>query len=138
MYKNKKIFILGLARSGYAAAKLLAKDNQVTINDMNDNQDPKQIEELENLGVNIVLGSHPDEILTPDYDVLIKNPGIKENHKYIEFCHQNNIPVINEVELAYHYLPKNFTIIGITGSNVKTTTTTLIYEILKKGNRNVH
>ena len=138
MYKNKKIFILGLARSGYAAAKLLAKDNQVTINDMNNNQDPKQIEELENLGVNIVLGSHPDEILTPDYDVLIKNPGIKENHKYIEFCHQNNIPVINEVELAYHYLPKNVTIIGITGSNGKTTTTTLIYEILKKGNRNVH
>lgn len=138
MYKDKKIFILGMARSGFAAAKLLVKDNEVTINDMNKDQDADQIKELEQLGVNIVLGEHPDEILTPDFDVLIKNPGIKENHKYIQFCREHQIKVINEVELAYHYLPKNVIIIGITGSNGKTTTTTLIYEILKRGKRKVH
>lgn len=138
MYKDKKIFILGMARSGYAAAKLLAKDNQVIVNDMNKEQDVSQVKELEKLGVTVILGEHPDDILTPDFDVLIKNPGIKENHKYIEFCHQHDIKVINEVELAYHYLPKNVIIIGITGSNGKTTTTTLIYEILKRGKRKVH
>lgn len=139
MFENKKIFILGMARSGYEAAKVLAKrNNTITINDISTDQDIDKIKELESLGINVVLGSHPDDILTKDFDYVIKNPGIKNDHKYVLFAQENNIPVINEVQLAYHLLPKNVKIIGITGSNGKTTTTTLIYEVLKNGPHNVH
>lgn len=139
MFENKKIFILGMARSGYEAAKVLAKRNNIVIvNDFSTNQDMDKVHELENMGVKVILGSHPDDILTNDFDYLIKNPGIKNDHKYVLFCYKNNIPVINEIEMAYHLLPKNVKIIGITGSNGKTTTTTLIYEMLKDAGKKVH
>ncbi len=139
MFENKKIFILGMARSGYEAAKLLSKhNNKILINDGSDKQDESHIEELRKLGVSIVLGEHPDDILDESYDYIIKNPGIKDNHKYIEFAKKHGIKVINEMEMAYHFLPDDTKIIGITGTNGKTTTTTLIYEILKKANKSVH
>ena len=139
MFENKKIFILGMARSGYEAAKLLAKrGNTITLNDMSIDQDLDKVKELESLGVSVILGSHPDDILTPDFDYLIKNPGIRNDHKYVLYANKHHIPVINEIEMAYHLLPKNVKIVGITGSNGKTTTTTLIYEVLKNGSNNVH
>jgi len=138
MYDNKNIFILGMARSGYEAAKVLAKNNNVIINDEKTDQDLEHIEELKNLGVNVVLGSHPDDLFNEKIDVLIKNPGIKDSHKYIVKAKELNIPVINEVELAYSLMPKDVTIIGVTGSNGKTTTTTIIYEMLKLEYDNVH
>lgn len=138
MFENKKIFILGMARSGYEAAKLLSQyNNRIVLNDGNENQDENHIKELKDLGVSIILGEHPDEIFDKSFDYLIKNPGIKDTHKYVEFAKKHNIKVINEVEMAYHFLPKNIQLIGITGTNGKTTTTTLIYEILKKANKNV-
>ena len=139
MFENKKIFILGMARSGYEAAKLLSKyNNKIVLNDSNMEQDEEHIKELRNLGVSIILGEHPDEILDKSFDYLIKNPGIKDTHKYVEFAKKNGIKVINEIEMAYHFLPKGVKLIGITGTNGKTTTTTLIYEILKKAYENVH
>lgn len=138
MYENKNVFILGMARSGYETAKFLSKNNNVIINDEKNEQDLSHIEELKSLGVNIVLGSHPDDLLDEKIDVLIKNPGIKDSHKYILKANELNIPVINEVELAYLYMPKDVTIIGVTGSNGKTTTTTIIYEMLKLEYNNIH
>jgi len=139
MFENKKIFILGMARSGYEAAKLLAKyNNKIVINDSTEKQDENHLEELRSLGISIMLGSHPDDILDETFDYVIKNPGIKDTHKYIEFAKKNNIKVVNEMEMAYQFLPKDITLIGITGTNGKTTTTTLIYEIIKKAGKNVH
>lgn len=138
MYINKNIFILGMARSGYETAKVLAKDNKVTINDEKTDQCISHVEELKKMNVNIVLGSHPDDLLNDTFDLVVKNPGIKDNHKYIVKAKELNIPVINEVELAYTMLPKDVTVIGVTGSNGKTTTTTLIYEMLKREYNNIH
>lgn len=139
MFDNKKILILGMARSGYEAAKLLSSHNcQITINDIKIEQDNEHIEELHKLNISVILGSHPDDLLDNTFDYLIKNPGIKDDHKYIVKARELNIPVINEVELAFQLMPRDITIIGITGSNGKTTTTTLIYEILKKEYNNVH
>ena len=131
MFENKKIFILGMARSGYHAARILAKrNNTIVLNDNNENQDKNHIKELEDLGVKIILGSHPDDILDESFDYIIKNPGIKFDHKYLKYAEEHNIKVINEIEMAYHLLPKNVKLIAITGTNGKTTTTSLTYEIL--------
>jgi UDP-N-acetylmuramoylalanine--D-glutamate ligase len=139
MFKNKKIFILGFARSGYEAAKVLIKrNNEVIINDKKIEQDESQVNELKELGVNIVLGEHPEDLLDDSFDYLIKNPGVPTDHMYVKKAEQYGIPVINEVELAFALFPKDIKIIGITGTNGKTTTTTLIYEILKQAGLPVH
>ena len=131
MFENKKIFILGMARSGYYAAKVLAKrNNKIVLNDANANQDLNRIKELESLGVKVILGSHPDDILDETFDYIIKNPGIHFDHKYLIYAEEHNIKVINEIEMAYHLLPKNVKLIAITGTNGKTTTTSLTYEIV--------
>jgi len=135
MFKNKKILILGLARSGFQAAKILVKrGNEVILNDFKDEskQDFRQVEELRKLGVHLVFGSHPDDLLDKSFDYLIKNPGVPIDHKYVLKARELDIAVINEVEMAYHLLPENIDIIGITGTNGKTTTTTIIYEIMHK------
>lgn len=131
MYKNKKIFVLGMARSGYEVAKLLASDNKVFITDMKE-QDNEKVIELKELGVNFEVSDKAENLLDDSYDLVIKNPGIKYTHPCVLKARKLNIPVINEVEAAYHYIDKSVKIIGITGSNGKTTTTSIIYEIMKK------
>lgn len=142
MFENKKILILGFAKSGYEAAKVLIKrNNNVFINDNKDENkiNKEEYEELLALGVNIILGSHPDDLLDNTFDYLIKNPGVPIDHKYVIKAHLLSIPVINEIEIAYELMKnKNIKYIAITGTNGKTTTTSLIYEILKKENLPVH
>lgn len=135
MFENNKIFILGLARSGYQAAKLLIeRGNKVVLNDGKDEEkhDKEQINELRSLGVELVFGSHPDNILDESFDYLIKNPGVPIDHKYVLKARELGIEVMNEVEMAYRLLPEGVKMIAITGTNGKTTTTTLTYEIMKK------
>lgn len=137
MFENKKIFILGMARSGYEAAKLLARhNNQIVITDGSE-QDSEHIKELEELGVKVIITKNQLELLDDSFDYMVKNPGIKYDNPVVLKAKELNIKVINEVEMAYSFLPKNINIIGVTGSNGKTTTVTLIYEILKQS-KNVH
>lgn len=135
MFKNNKVLILGLARSGYQAAKVLIKrGNTVILNDgkVEEKLDQEQIKELREAGVELIFGGHPDDLLDSSFDYLIKNPGVPIDHKYVLKARELGIEVINEVEMAYRLLPKNVKIVGITGTNGKTTTTTLTYEILHK------
>ena len=135
MFENNKILILGLARSGYQAAKLLIKrNNDVYLNEFKteDKLDKDQVEELRKLGVKLIFGSHPDDLLDESFDYLIKNPGVPIDHKYVLKARELGVEVINEVEMAYRLLPKSVSIIGITGTNGKTTTTTLTYDIMHK------
>lgn len=136
---NKKVFVLGMARSGYEAAKLLAGQGyEIIVNDANTEQNQEQVKELQALGVKIILGSHPDNLFDDTFEMMVKNPGISNKHKYVEKAYEFNIPVINEIELAYYYFPKGLNIIGVTGTNGKTTTTTIIYEILKKASKSAY
>jgi len=133
MFEHNKILILGFARSGYEAAKLLIeRGNEVILNDSKEEekQDNAKVEELRTLGVQFVFGSHPDDLLDSSFDYLIKNPGVPIDHKYVLKAKELGIEVINEVEMAYRLLPEGVTIVGITGTNGKTTTTTLTYHIL--------
>lgn len=139
MSNKPKAFVLGMARSGYAAAKLLVdKGYYVLLNDAKAEQDADQIKELRGLGVEMVLGLTSDELLDKSFQMLIKNPGISNEHSYVLKAIELGIPVINEVELAYRYFPKDVKVIGVTGTNGKTTTVTLIYEILKQAKLVVH
>ncbi len=135
----KRAFVLGMARSGYEAAKLLVtKGYDVIINDAKSEQNPEHIRELQNLGVKIVLGSHPEELFDHTFKLLVKNPGIPNNHIYVEKAKSYGIPVINELELGYRYFPSGVKIIGITGTNGKTTTTTIIYKMLIEASKRAY
>ena len=136
MIKNKKVFVLGMGKSGVSVAKLLASDNEVLITDIKCD-DYNLIKELENLGVSVVITQNQSEVFDSSFDYVIKNPGIKLDHPVVIRANKLNIPVITELEVGYMYLPK-VKIIGITGSNGKTTTTTLIYEMLKAALLPVH
>ena len=134
MFKNNKILILGFARSGYEAAKVLIKrGNTVVLNDAKQEEvlDKSKIKELRDMGVQFVFGSHPDDLLDNSFDYLIKNPGVPIDHKYVLKANDLDIEVINEVEMCYRLLPKGIKLISITGTNGKTTTTTITYNILK-------
>ena len=141
MFTNKKILILGMARSGYEAAKVLAtRNNTVILNDggSKDKQNPDHIKELEELGVTLLFDEHPDDLLDTSFDYVIKNPGIAIDHKYVVKARELGIEVINEAEMAYRLLPNDVTLIGITGTNGKTTTTTLTYQMIKESGKRVH
>ena len=71
MFENKKIFILGMARSGYNVAKLLYKNNEIVITDKND-QDEEKVKELESLGVKFIKSDKPLEYLTIHLIWLLK------------------------------------------------------------------
>lgn len=137
MFVGKKIFVFGMARSGYEVAKLLLKRNcDVIVSDLKE-QNKEHVEEIVKLGGNVVITEHPEELIDDTFDYIVKNPGIRKDHVCLKKAKTLNIPIINEVELAYKLLPK-VKIIGITGSNGKTTTTTLTYNILKSAKVNVH
>ena len=137
MYENKKILILGAAKSGIAVAKLLAdKNNDITLSDINDLKEEDK-KNLENLGIKIIITSNQVDLIDTSYDLVIKNPAIMSTSDIVKKIEELNIRCENEIEVAYHFLPKDITIIGVTGSNGKTTTTTIIYELLKKHGKSV-
>lgn len=141
MFEEKKIFVLGMARSGYEIAKFLAKKgNKILLNDggSEEKQDKKQVEELRELGVELVFGHHDDHLFDDSFDYLIKNPGVPIDHKFVLKAKEYGIEVLNEAEVAYRLLRDDVTLIGITGTNGKTTTTTLTYEMIKKSGKRVH
>ena len=137
MYENKKIFILGLARSGYEVAKVLAKHNNEIMLSDKQKKDEDKIRELVDLGAKVVITDYPQQYFDESYDLVVKNPGIKYDHPLLEKAREYGIPIVNELEVAYSFFPKDMEIIGVTGSNGKTTTTNLINEILKASNKEV-
>lgn len=122
------MLVLGLAKSGTSAAKILMEnDIKVRINDIS-KKESKDIDALRDMGADIILGSHPMSVLD-DIDLVIKNPGIPYENMIVHEAVKRSTPVVTEIELI-NYLISN-PVIGITGSNGKTTTTMLVNEMLK-------
>lgn len=131
LFKGKKVLVLGLAKSGYAVAKLLLRlGADVTLNEIKARDESAEVKELEALGIKLIFGGHPLELLETDWDCIIKNPGIPFDHPFLLEADRLGIRIITEVEIAF--LISEAPIIAITGSNGKTTTTTLVYEMLKE------
>ena len=131
-YENKKVLVLGLAKSGVSAAKLLHELGElVTVNDGKHFDENPEAQELLSLGIKVITGSHPIELLDEEFSLMVKNPGIPYSHPLVAKAQEMGIPVITEVELAYEVA--ECPIIGITGTNGKTTTTTMTGLLLNAG-----
>lgn len=134
-YIHKNVLVIGLAKSGLAAAKLLHKlGANVVVNDLKASKKESAVRDLIALGIEVITGDHPLTIFD-EYQIneVVKNPGIPYSNPLIKLAQEKNIPIITEVELAYKISEAD--IIAITGSNGKTTTTTLIYEMLLVDNK---
>lgn len=133
-YHHKKILVLGLAKSGVEAAALLHQLGAfVTVNDKKPLSENPEAQGLLEQGIKVICGEHPIELLEEGFELIVKNPGIPYTNPMIKGALEKEIPVITEVELAYQISDAPF--IGITGTNGKTTTTTLVYEMLNTGDK---
>lgn len=133
-FKGKKILILGLAKSGYAAAKLLhSLGADVVVNDASPEEGNAEAKSLIEEGVRVICGGHPENLLGEGFSLVIKNPGIPYTNSIIQEAMAKEIPIWTEIELAYKI--SEAPIVGITGSNGKTTTTTILYHMLSIGGK---
>lgn len=122
--------VLGLAKSGVQVAKTLHRSGAVvTVNDKKMREECPEASELEALGISVVCGGHPEGLIHAGVDLVVKNPGIPYSAPPVAKAEELGIEVVTEVEVAYHLTEAP--IIGITGSNGKTTTTTWIGKMLE-------
>lgn len=134
-YKGRQVVVLGLARSGVSVAKLFHEMGAlVTVNDKKERQLCPEADELEALGISVVCGSHPAGLVHEGIALVVKNPGIPYAVEPVRKADELGIEVVTEVEVAYHICKAPM--IGITGSNGKTTTTTLTGLMLEAGGLN--
>ncbi|MBR0462654.1 MAG: UDP-N-acetylmuramoyl-L-alanine--D-glutamate ligase [Erysipelotrichaceae bacterium] len=125
----EKVLVIGCARSGYWAAKLLNKKGyDVSITDL---RTIGEKEELESLGIKVYDGGHPDFLKDEYWSFIVKNPGIPYSNPFVKYFADQGIDIFTEIEIALRY-PIDFDVAAITGTNGKTTITTLVYEILKE------
>ncbi|HHV19057.1 MAG TPA: UDP-N-acetylmuramoyl-L-alanine--D-glutamate ligase [Thermoanaerobacterales bacterium] len=133
--KGKHVLILGLARSGVAATiELTNLGAKVTASDMKSKEELKDTVFLENCGVQLVYGGHPLTLLNK-CDLIVLSPGVPSDLEILEEARKRDIPVVSELELGFWFAKAP--IIAVTGTNGKTTTTTLIGEILKNDGKNI-
>jgi UDP-N-acetylmuramoylalanine--D-glutamate ligase len=126
---NKRLVILGGGESGVGAALLAKKEGyEVVLMDEGSLKDGYR-SELKDAGIKFIEGSIDEETLL-SADEVVKSPGIPEKNEWVKKARARQIPIIGEIELAYRYKGDS-KIIAITGSNGKSTTTSLIYHICK-------
>ena len=135
MMKDKKVLVFGMARSGIAAAKLLLlRGATVYVCDRKTEAEFNgALDELKASGALLCLGEQHPEALLDGMDALVISPGIKVDHAAVMRAKQLGIEVMGEVEYAYR--EATGLLIAITGTNGKTTTTTLLGEIFKNAGR---
>ena len=129
--ENKKILIFGTGISGISAAKLLQHVSaDIIIYDGSDKIEISDIKEKlpENFKGRILLGNLPEELIDM-LDLIVLSPGVPTDLEIVNKMREKQIPIWGEIELAYYFAKGK--IVAITGTNGKTTTTTLVGEIMK-------
>ena len=116
-------------KSGISAAKFLSKDYDVYLTEYKKDVDLEQVKELENLGIKVEYGSHSDKFIE-GASFVVTSPGIPPKSDIFKRIKERDIPVISEIELAYQSTDAPFVV--ITGTNGKTTTTSLVSHILNE------
>jgi len=138
LIRGQSVVVVGLARSGSAAAALLAEKGAARVI-VTDSRPAAALQEqlaaLKKYGqVEAVTGGNPPELISPGVSLVVKSPGVPPGLELFKRAAELQIPVLSEVELAYAFMKAP--IIGITGTNGKTTTTALLAEILKEARFN--
>lgn len=138
-FKNKlngmEVLVVGLGKSGKAAVEVLVElGAKLSVQDSNSKEkmDPEYLGYLESHGVRCFLGCKPED--GDHFDMLVLSPGVPPTLDFIEAAKADGAEIIGELELAYRLTDANF--VAITGTNGKTTTTTLVGEIFKASGRN--
>jgi UDP-N-acetylmuramoylalanine--D-glutamate ligase len=130
----RRALVVGLARSGFAAATALARRGvEVVATDRSPDVDAGRLGEL---GVELRLGTE-EEALLAGVDLVVKSPGVPAESPLVSAARARNVPIWSEVELGYQLLPAGVRLIGVTGTNGKTTTTELLGAILRADERHV-
>jgi len=134
LIKGKNTMVVGMARSGLAAVELLNREGAAKIK-VTDQKQPEQLEnELLKLkrysNIETVCGSNPEEHVTPELSMIVKSPGVPPELEMFKKAEKLEIPVVSEIELAYAFI--RAPLIGVTGTNGKTTVTALTAAILKE------
>jgi UDP-N-acetylmuramoylalanine--D-glutamate ligase len=129
--KNKRVLVVGLGRSGVASAIFLQEHGaKVIVSDSKSEvQLQSEVPALLDRGISIETGHHGERTFR-DQDLIVVSPGVPSDQPQLQHARSLGIPVIGEVELAFRFLQGK--VLAITGSNGKTTTTTLVGEILAK------
>ena len=130
----RRALVLGLARSGRAAAAALAGRGVDVV--AVDRSPDVEAGRLGDLGVELRLGTE-EEALLAGVDLVVKSPGVPEESPLVAAARAARIPLWSEVELGYRLLPSGARLIGVTGTNGKTTTTELLGAILRAAERPV-
>lgn len=136
--RGKNVLLVGLAKTGVSTIKCLDKlGASITVNDIKEESKLKEIlDELKSINnVKYILGSHPESI--DDIELVVVSPGVPLDLPFILKLKDSKIEIIGEVELAFR-ISKNPTFVGITGTNGKTTTTSLVGEIFKMDNKDTY
>ncbi|MEM6771868.1 MAG: UDP-N-acetylmuramoyl-L-alanine--D-glutamate ligase, partial [Bacteroidota bacterium] len=127
--KRKNIVILGAGESGVSAARLAQREGYaVFVSDLGAGN-PRFLAELDAAGIEYETHRHTGERIFAA-DEVVKSPGIPDTGPMILELRNAGIPVISEIEFAWRFAPRGCEIIGITGSNGKTTTTMLTQHLL--------
>ena len=129
--KNKKITIIGLKKSGYSAAILAYNFGaEVFVSDYKDDNDTRiNYNKLVKKGIQCEIGKHSDHIFNSNFWVI--SPGVPKDIDIIHKAEKLNIPIIGEIEFASKFTDKP--IVAVTGSNGKSTTVNILFEMLKVG-----
>ena len=135
--KNKSVLVVGFGRSGQAAAKELARVGAfVTVQDSATEEkfDPNLLTWFRESGVEFVLGSTPSDL--GSYDMVVLSPGVSPELGFVQEAVEKGAELTGELEIAYRIGHGNY--VAITGTNGKTTTTTLVGEIFEKSGRKTY
>lgn len=132
---GKDVLVVGLGKSGISASNLLIDKGARVFAIDEHNVNDYQLNHLIDKGLKVSFGNNMDKFLNHYYDFVIKSPGIPYTNKWIKFLNSRNLPIYSEIELASWFNKSE--LIGITGTNGKTTVTTLITNILKTELNNV-
>lgn len=128
--EGKRVMVVGLARTGVETARFLAgKGAEVIVTDLKPKSELlREVEALSDLQVRFFLGGE-DTTWLDGVEVLVPSPGVPEENSLLRGARERGIRILSEIELAFDFL--SAPLIAVTGTNGKTTTTTLVGEILR-------
>ena len=130
---DKRVLVLGLGRSGVAAANLL-RDKRARVVALDEDSSPaleKIADQLRSRGIEVLLGVRQLEVFA--FDAAVVSPGISPDQPIVHALAARGLPIIGELELGFLHCP--CPIVAVTGTNGKTTTTELVEQVLRAGGK---